>query len=85
MIPGGNGTAPSPVQSFTTAQDAGSKDEFSLAILCDMGYTNAQGTRNSLVDAVEQGISFVWHGGDITYADDFFEAMTVSCKRGASA
>lgn len=30
-----------------------------------MGYTNAKGTHQRLVDAVQDGAKFVWHGGDI--------------------
>lgn len=65
QIPGGNGTTPSDVLSFTTALKAGDKTEFSVAIIADMGYTNAKGTHARLVDAVQDGAKFVWHGGDI--------------------
>lgn len=64
-IPGGNGTTPSDVLSVTTALKKGDKSEFSVAVLADMGYTNAKGTHEKLVDAVQDGIKFAWHGGDI--------------------
>jgi hypothetical protein len=35
-------------------------------------YTNAHGTHKQLVKAVEEGIAFAWHGGDISYADDWY-------------
>lgn len=49
---------------------AGDTTSFSIAVLNDMGYTNAQGTQQQLIAAAESGISFVWHGGDLSYADD---------------
>lgn len=65
QIPGGNGTTPSDVLSVTTAPKAGDHKPFSVAVLADMGYTNAKGTHERLVDAVLDGARFVWHGGDI--------------------
>ena len=75
QIPGGNGTTPSSVLSFTTARQAGDETPFSVAVLNDMGYTNARGTKEQLVNAVNDGTSFIWHGGDISYADDWYEAV----------
>lgn len=43
IIPGGNGTTSSEILSFTTARKAGQKGEFSVALINDMGYTNAGG------------------------------------------
>lgn len=40
-----------------------------------MGYTNAKGTHLQLIAAVEAGAAFAWHGGDLSYADDWYEAM----------
>ena len=71
-IPGGNGTAPSPTLSFTTGRDAGDKTPFSIAMFADMGYTNAMGTHAQLIEAVDTGIAFAWHGGDISYADNWY-------------
>lgn len=70
-----NGTTESDVLSFTTARRAGDKKEFSIAVLNDMGYTNAKGTHKYLSQAVDEGISFVWHGGDISYADDWYSGI----------
>lgn len=64
-IPGGNGTTPSDVLKVTTALPPGDETSFSVAILADMGYTNAKGTHERLVDAVQDGVKWVWHGGDI--------------------
>lgn len=76
QIPGGNGTTPSGVFNFTTARAAGDTTPFSIAVLNDMGYTNAQGTKaqiQALVD--EKSIAFAWHGGDISYADDWYSGI----------
>lgn len=70
QIPAANGTTASDVLSFTTARAAGDSTQFSVAVLNDMGYTNAGGTYTQLLKAVGEGISFAWHGGDISYADD---------------
>ena len=75
QIPGGNGTTPSPILSFTTAVAAGSPDPFSVAVINDMGYTNAQGTHDSIVAAITEGAAFAWHGGDIAYADSWFYSL----------
>jgi hypothetical protein len=40
-----------------------------------MGYTNAKGTHLQLTAAAEAGTAFAWHGGDISYADDWYEAI----------
>ncbi|KAH9831315.1 acid phosphatase AphA [Teratosphaeria destructans] len=77
MIPVQNGTTASPVHSFTTARAAGDNHEFSIAVLNDMGYTNAQGTYQYLNQAADE-VAFAWHGGDISYADDWFDGI-LSC------
>lgn len=46
-----------------------------MAVLNDMGYTNAQGTFTQLSKAVDEGLSFAWHGGDISYADDWYSGI----------
>ncbi|KAJ6151267.1 hypothetical protein N7470_007861 [Penicillium chermesinum] len=61
QIPAANGTTESDVLSFTTAHKAGDKDEFSVAILNDMG------------------VAFAWHGGDISYADDWSSGI-MACE-----
>jgi Calcineurin-like phosphoesterase len=60
---------------FTTAKAAGDQTEFTIAVLNDMGYTNARGTYKQLLKAVEEGVSFAWHGGDISYADDWYSGI----------
>ncbi|KAF2491562.1 hypothetical protein BU16DRAFT_468597 [Lophium mytilinum] len=76
QIPSANGTTTSHVMSFKTARSAGDTSSFSMAVLNDMGYTNAQGTYKQLNQAVDQeGVSFAWHGGDISYADDWYSGI----------
>ena len=84
-IPGGNGTTPSPTLSFSTAKEAGDASPFSVAIINDMGYTDAKGTHAQLIEAVDTGIAFAWHGGDISYADDWFEGILPCVLTGADA
>ncbi len=84
-IPGGNGTTPSSTLSFTTAKSAGDASPFSVAIINDMGYTDAKGTHAQLIEAVDSGIAFAWHGGDISYADDWFEGILPCVLTGANA
>ncbi|KAI1044179.1 hypothetical protein LB505_007436 [Fusarium chuoi] len=40
-----------------------------------MGYTNAAGTYKYLNKAVSDGAAFAWHGGDLSYADDWFSGI----------
>jgi hypothetical protein len=62
--------------SFKTGLAAGSKRPFTLAVLNDMGYTNAKGTFNQLSSAISSGeVEFAWHGGDISYADDWYSGI----------
>ncbi|KAJ6113302.1 Metallo-dependent phosphatase-like protein [Penicillium sp. IBT 18751x] len=75
QIPASNGTTQSDVLSFKTAQKAGDPKEFSVAVLNDMGYTNAQGTYKYLAQAADEGTAFAWHGGDISYADDWYSGI----------
>ncbi|KAF2774499.1 Metallo-dependent phosphatase [Teratosphaeria nubilosa] len=77
IFPAQNGTTASPVHSFTTSRTAGDNHEFSIAVLNDMGYTNAQGTYQYLNQAADE-VAFAWHGGDISYADDLFDGI-LSC------
>lgn len=44
-IPAANGTTESQILSFITARSAGTPGPFTVAVLNNMGYTNAQGTR----------------------------------------
>lgn len=74
-IPAANGTTESDVLSFTTAAKAGDKKSFSVAVINDMGYTNAKGTHDQLLKLVDNGAAFTWHGGDISYADDWYSGI----------
>ena len=85
QIPGGNGTTGSDLLSFTTARPASDKSEFSVAVLNDMGYTFAAGTWQTLVEAAAaDDTAFVWHGGDISYADDWVYALQPCAPYNAS-
>lgn len=75
QIAAANGTTESEVMSFKTARAAGDKSSFSIGVLNDMGYTNAHGTHKYLSQAVDDGIAFAWHGGDTSYADDWYSGI----------
>lgn len=75
MIPASNGTTASDTLTFTTARAAGDKTPFTVAVLNDMGYTNAIGTHKYLAREADNGAAFAWHGGDISYADDWFSGI----------
>jgi hypothetical protein len=75
QIPAANGTTASSVLNFTTARAAGDATEFAVAVVNDMGYTNAAGTYKQLLQAAEEGIAFAWHGGDLSYADDWYSGI----------
>ncbi|KUJ06529.1 acid phosphatase AphA [Mollisia scopiformis] len=75
QIAAANGTTASDVLSFTTARDVGDSKEFTIAVLNDMGYTNAGGTYKQLIQAVDEGTVFAWHGGDLSYADDWYSGI----------
>lgn len=80
QIAASNGTTASPVLSFKTALGAGTRKPFTVAVLNDMGYTNAAGTYAQLVKAAANGsISFAWHGGDISYADNWYSGV-LACE-----
>jgi acid phosphatase len=79
QIPGSNGTTTSDVLSFKTARAVGDSGSFSIAVLNDMGYTNARGTHKQLAKAANDDVAFAWHGGDISYADDWADG-TMSCE-----
>ncbi|CAF3496644.1 unnamed protein product [Fusarium graminearum] len=83
QIPAAKGTIQSNVLSFTTAQAKGNPSEFSIAINNDMGYMNATGTCQYIKRAVEDGLAFVWHGGNLSYADDWYSGV-VPCYNGRS-
>lgn len=73
-IAASNGTTASPTLSFTSARNVGDSSEFTVAVLNDMGYTNAHGTHKYLLETAETA-AFAWHGGDISYADDWIDGI----------
>lgn len=75
QIPAANGTTESQIEKFTTARAPGADGEFSMIVLNDMGYTNAAGTHKQMKKAVKEGAAFAWHGGDISYADDWYSGI----------
>lgn len=75
QITAANGTTASDILKFTTARAPGNTEEFTVAIVNDMGYTNAAGTYKYLNEAVDEGTAFVWHGGDLSYADDWYSGI----------
>lgn len=76
QIPAANGTTASEVLSFETARAAGDPTPYSIAVVADMGYTNAGGTYKQLLRAVNaDDTAFIWHGGDLSYADDWFSGI----------
>ena len=74
LIPASNGTTASQVLSFQTARAAGDRTPVTVAVLNDMGYTNAHGTHRQLTRSADD-VSFVWLGGDISYADDWYSGI----------
>lgn len=74
QIPAANGTTASDVLTFKTARVAGDSREFSIAVLHDMGYTNAGGTYKQLLNVLDD-VSFVQIGGDLSYADDWYSGI----------
>lgn len=61
-IPASNGTTASSTLQFKTAPASDGGDAFTIAVLNDMGYSNAQGTHKYLSEAADGEISFAWHG-----------------------
>lgn len=72
-IPSANGTTESQTLKFKTARAAGNNGRFTAAVLNDMGYKNAKSTHKYLSQSLsgDDPISFAWHGGDISYADNW--------------
>ncbi|KUI72504.1 Acid phosphatase [Cytospora mali] len=76
QIAASNGTTQSDVLKFKTPPATGDKKSFTMAVLNDMGYTNADGTYKYLLQAAtEEEIAFAWHGGDMSYADDWYDGI----------
>jgi len=50
--------------------------EITVAVINDMGYTNAAGTYKYLNEAIDNdNLAFAWHGGDLSYADDWYSGI----------
>lgn len=76
QIAASNGTTESDVLSLKTPPSSGDRKSFTVAVLNDMGYTNADGTYKYLLEAaVNEEVAFAWHGGDISYADDWYDGL----------
>jgi hypothetical protein len=62
------------VLHFTTAAPSSNSEEFSASVFGDWGYGkngHAIATRDAL-EKIKEDVKFVWHLGDIGYADDAF-------------
>lgn len=62
----------SPVNTFITARAAGDTTPFTINIIGDMGISNSENTIAAL-NATSESTEFLWHIGDISYADDRIE------------
>jgi hypothetical protein len=85
QIQASNGTTVSDVLTFTTAREAGDKSPFTVAVVNDMGYTNAKGTQQQLLKTMDEGMAFTWHGGDLSYADDWYSGILACDLTGPDA
>ncbi|KAK9463200.1 acid phosphatase [Lipomyces oligophaga] len=85
QIQAANGTTESDVLTFTTGKSAGDDSAFTVAVICDLGYTFANGTYKYLVEDTEADeFAFAWHGGDLSYADDWAYGIEV-CNGGTTS
>jgi hypothetical protein len=58
--------------TFTSAPlSSHSRGNFSFAVFADLGVVNG-GPTIDYVNSIKDSIDFVWHGGDVSYADDAF-------------
>lgn len=62
----------SDVGSFTTARDASDDTPFEIAVYGDLGFGEKGETSTRFINTLGKQISFVYHIGDISYADDDF-------------
>ena len=73
----GAGTV-SEVFTFVSAPAAGGGGAFSFSVFGDWGYgedgkaVDTRGQLEEITTATDEGVDFVWHVGDISYADDAF-------------
>jgi len=57
--------------SFVSAPTADLRSNFSFSVFADMGVVNGKWS-NDYLTQIKDSINFVWHGGDVGYADDSF-------------
>ncbi|KAG3115386.1 hypothetical protein PI124_g12817 [Phytophthora idaei] len=62
----------SAVSSFTTARKSGDKSPFTIAVYGDMGADANAVETNKYVNTLVDKVDFVYHLGDVSYADDAF-------------
>ncbi|ETP06984.1 hypothetical protein F441_16682 [Phytophthora nicotianae CJ01A1] len=62
----------SAVSSFTTARKSGDKSPFTIVVYGDMGADDNAVETNKYVNTLVGKIDFVYHLGDVSYADDAF-------------
>ncbi|KAE8953993.1 hypothetical protein PR002_g32210, partial [Phytophthora rubi] len=60
------------VSSFTTARAAGDESSFIVAVYGDMGADDNSVATNKYVNSLVDEVDFVYHLGDISYADNAF-------------
>jgi len=59
-------------KSFTSAPTtAATRGNFSFVMFADLGVYNGDPTQGYMA-SIKDDVSFVWHGGDVSYADDAF-------------
>ncbi|KDO26749.1 hypothetical protein SPRG_20546 [Saprolegnia parasitica CBS 223.65] len=69
-----NVTRRSSVYHFRTARPSSDNHSFEMLMYADFGEHNAEGTV-SLVSALADRLDFIWHVGDLSYADNAFQAL----------
>ncbi|OQR96001.1 iron/zinc purple acid phosphatase-like protein [Achlya hypogyna] len=70
----GNATRRSSVFHFRTARPSNDNHSFEMLMYADFGERNAEATV-SLVSALAERLDFIWHVGDISYADNAFHDL----------
>jgi hypothetical protein len=57
---------------FRTAPLSSSTRSFKFGVFADLGTSHGESTLNYLSNTMKDDVSLVWHGGDVSYADDSF-------------
>ncbi|GMG16561.1 unnamed protein product [Phytophthora fragariaefolia] len=68
----------SAVSSFTTARKSGDNSPFTVAVYGDMGADANAVETNKYVNGLVDKVDFVYHLGDVSYADDAFLSATTA-------